>query len=86
VSPSETAGPSAQAISRTVPSSSASTGISIFIDSRITTVSPSAIRWPTSHSIFQTVPVMWASTSGKALLATGSARHHTHPCTRNPAS
>jgi hypothetical protein len=43
-------------ISLTVPSSSASTGISIFIDSRMTSVSPSAMSWPTEHSIFQTVP------------------------------
>src|SRR4051812_29238097 len=63
-SPSLTAWPSSQRISLTVPSSSASTGISIFIDSRITTVSPSATRSPTSHSIFHTVPVMWASMSG----------------------
>ena len=42
----------------TVPASSASTGISIFIDSRIATVSPSSIASPTSHSIFHTVPVM----------------------------
>ena len=44
VSPSETAWPSSTRISLTVPSSSASTGISIFIDSRITTVSPSRDR------------------------------------------
>ena len=47
-----------------MPSSSASTGISIFMDSRITSVSPSSTSWPSWHSIFQTVPVMWASTSG----------------------
>jgi hypothetical protein len=45
-------------ISATFPSSSASTGISIFIDSRITTVSPSSTSSPTATSIFQTVPVM----------------------------
>ena len=44
-----------------MPSSSASTGISIFIDSRITTESPSATVSPTATSIFHTVPVMWAS-------------------------
>src|SRR5205085_6439695 len=65
VSPSETDCPSSQRISDTLPSSSASTGISIFIDSRMTSVSPSVTSWPTSHSTFQTVPVMWASTSGK---------------------
>ena len=64
MSPSETDWPSSQTISFTVPGSSASTGISIFIDSRITTVSPSSTSWPISHSTFQTVPVMWASTSG----------------------
>ena len=42
-SPSLTDWPSSQRISFTVPSSSDSTGISIFIDSRMTTVSPSAI-------------------------------------------
>ena len=51
-----------------MPSSSASTGISIFIDSRITTVSPSSTRSPTATSIFHTVPVMWASTCGHAML------------------
>src|SRR5204862_5346565 len=50
----------------TTPSSSASTGISIFIDSRITSVSPSSTCWPIWHSIFHTVPVMCASTSGKS--------------------
>src|SRR4051812_9363014 len=64
VSPSLTAWPSSQRISLTAPASSASTGISIFIDSRMTTVSPSSICSPTWHSIFQTVPVMWATTSG----------------------
>src|SRR5436190_4510559 len=68
VSPSETACPSSHAISATVPSSSASTGISIFIDSRITSVSPSSTSSPILHSIFHTVPVMWASTSGNCVL------------------
>src|SRR5690242_3572843 len=63
-SPSLTLWPSSQRISFTTPSSSDSTGISIFIDSRITTVSPSETSSPTATSIFQTVPVMWASTSG----------------------
>ena len=65
-SPSDTDWPSSQRISVTVPSSSASTGISIFIDSRMTTVSPSATASPTATSIFQTVPVMCASMSGMA--------------------
>ena len=43
-SPSWTTSPSLTAIWATVPSDSASTGISIFIDSRITSVSPSATR------------------------------------------
>ena len=47
----------------TVPSSSDSTGISIFIDSRIATVSPSETVSPTATSIFQTVPVMCAGIS-----------------------
>ena len=63
MSPSLTAWPSSQRICLTVPGSSASTGISIFMDSRITTVSPSPIVSPTWHSIFQTVPVMCASMS-----------------------
>src|SRR3954451_13961409 len=74
VSPSFTAWPSSQRISLTTPASSASTGISIFIDSRMTTVSPSSIGSPTWHSIFQTVPVMCASTSGTNVLLVGCAR------------
>jgi hypothetical protein len=65
-SPSLTDWPSEQRISFTLPSSSASTGISIFIDSRITTVSPSETWSPTATSIFQTLPVMWASMSAMA--------------------
>jgi glycerol kinase len=61
-------------ISFTTPSSSASTGISIFIDSRITSVSPSSTSWPKRHSIFQTVPVMCASTSGKLVLLASSTK------------
>ena len=53
------------AISSTLPGSSASTGISIFIDSRMTTVSPSSTWSPGLTSIFQTVPVMCASTSAR---------------------
>ena len=47
----------------TVPEAGASTGISIFIDSRITTVSPSETASPGFFSIFHTVPVMCAQTS-----------------------
>ncbi len=61
-----TAWPSSQRISLTVPSSSASTGISIFIDSRMTTVSPSETVSPTPTSIFHTFPVMCASMSAMA--------------------
>jgi glycosyl transferase family 2 len=63
MSPSLTAWPSCTTISFTTPASSASTGISIFIDSRITTVSPSSTESPGETSIFQTVPVMCASIS-----------------------
>ena len=45
-------------ISVTVPSSSLSTGISIFIDSRMATTVPSPTDSPALTSIFQTVPVM----------------------------
>jgi 1-acyl-sn-glycerol-3-phosphate acyltransferase len=68
VSPSETDWPSSHLISLTVPSSSASSGISIFIDSRTRRVSPSSTSCPIWHSIFHTVPVMCASTSGKLAL------------------
>ena len=66
VSPSLTAWPSSTMISLTTPASSASTGISIFIDSRITTVSPSSTESPGETSIFQTVPVMCASIAAKS--------------------
>ncbi len=46
----------------TLPAAGASTGISIFIDSRMTTVWPSLTASPTATSIFQTVPAMWAFT------------------------
>lgn len=58
--PSVTAAPSVTRISSTVPSSSASTGISIFMDSRMTTTVPSSTLSPGLTSIFQTVPVMCA--------------------------
>src|SRR5262249_57740650 len=57
-----------QRISRTTPLSGASTGISIFIDSRITRASPALTAWPTATSIFQTVPVMCAGTSAMGIL------------------
>ncbi len=78
-SPSLTDWPSSQRISLTVPSSSDSTGISIFIDSRIATVSPSETWSPTATSIFHTLPVMWAS-----MFAT--ARHNTRRVGAEPES
>ena len=58
--PSSTAWPSWQRTSETLPATGASTGISIFIDSKITTESPTATASPTCFSIFHTVPVMCA--------------------------
>src|SRR5688572_21022945 len=55
--------PSLILISLTVPSTGASTGISIFIDSRMIMVSPSETLSPGFTSIFHTVPVMCALTS-----------------------
>ena len=46
-----------------MPSSSNSTCITLFLDSRMTSVSPSETSSPTSASTFQTVPVMWAAIS-----------------------
>src|SRR5438128_6474729 len=63
-SPSLTGCVSLQRISATRPSSGASTGISIFMLSRITSTSPAFTSSPIFFSIFQTVPVMWAGTSG----------------------
>src|SRR5919204_4094338 len=63
-SPSLTGCVSLHRISATFPSSGASTGISIFMLSRITSTSPAFTSSPTFFSIFQTVPVMWAGTSG----------------------
>src|SRR5262249_15162897 len=58
---------------RTTPPAVASTGISIFMDSRMTTTSPSFTLSPTLTSIFQTVPVMCAQTS-LAMIPRGAAR------------
>jgi hypothetical protein len=49
-------------IAVTFPSPVDSTGISIFIDSRMTTVCPSVTLSPTATSIFHTVPAMCALT------------------------
>src|SRR5204863_3681655 len=62
-SPSLTGCDSLQRISVTLPSSGASTGISIFMLSRMTSTSPVFTSSPTFFSIFQTVPVMCAGTS-----------------------
>jgi hypothetical protein len=58
VSPSLTACPSLTRTASTVPAAGASTGISIFIDSRMTQTWPSATASPCLTSIFHTVPVM----------------------------
>src|SRR5262245_60236066 len=68
-SPSLTGCPSLILISLMVPLPGASMGISIFIDSRMMTVSPSLTLAPGCTSIFHTVPVMCAFTDvGMTLL------------------
>src|SRR5439155_8928577 len=62
-SPSCTWSSGATRSSATVPETGASTGISIFIDSRITSSSPSATIWPTSARTCHTFAVISASTS-----------------------
>src|SRR5262245_59062521 len=62
MSPSCTVWPSATLISTTRPARGASTGISIFIDSRTITGSPSATASPSLLVIWKTTPVMWALT------------------------
>src|SRR5262249_26031951 len=61
--PSSTGSPSLIRTSATLPSQGASIGISIFIDSRITSTWPSFTLAPAATSTFQTVPVMCARTS-----------------------
>src|SRR5688572_11685956 len=63
VSPSWTTPPSATLISVIFPATVASTGISIFIDSRMQIVSPSATVSPTAETIFQTFATISARTS-----------------------
>jgi hypothetical protein len=58
VAPSSTAWPGATAMRVTRPSEGDSTGISIFMDSRITTVCPVVTESPMATSTFQTVPAM----------------------------
>ncbi len=60
--PSSTDSPSFTRMAVTRPAAVDSTGISIFIDSRMTTVWPSTTVSPVLTSIFQTVPVMCALT------------------------
>src|SRR5258708_37516634 len=49
----------------TAPARGASTGISIFIDSRTITGSPAATRSPGRAAIWKTTPVMWALISSR---------------------
>src|SRR5215813_5570583 len=63
VSPSWTVCPSATVISRTTPALGASTGISIFIDSRTITGSPAPTASPALAVIWNTTPVICALTS-----------------------
>src|SRR5262249_9156302 len=62
-SPSWTTSPSPTASREIVPASSASTGISIFIDSSITSVSPSATLSPSAATTFQTFATISARIS-----------------------
>src|SRR5213596_4323582 len=59
-SPSWTVCPSCTLISLTAPARGASTGISIFMDSRTITASPAATRSPGLAAIWNTTPVMCA--------------------------
>src|SRR3954454_5548354 len=62
-SPSWTTSPSFTRSSDTVPEPSATTGISIFMDSRITSVSPSSTASPCATTTFQTFATISARTS-----------------------
>src|SRR5882672_12016501 len=62
-SPSWTTSPSATCILVTTPGPSARTGISIFIDSRITRVSPSSTLSPSAATTFHTFATISARTS-----------------------
>jgi hypothetical protein len=74
-SPSWTTSPSATCILVITPGPSASTGISIFIDSRITRVSPSSTWSPSEATTFHTFATISARTS-----ATGDSRLLTTDC------
>ena len=57
----------------TVPSSGATTGISIFMDSTITTLSPAFTLCPTDATIFTTFPGTAAETLTEPAPAAGAA-------------
>jgi len=61
--PSMTCPPSSTWMALTVPATGASTGISIFMDSKIISSCPAATTWPTSTRICHTLAVISASTS-----------------------
>src|SRR3954470_4577575 len=63
MSPSWTTSPSLTRSSETVPAASAITGISIFIDSRMTRVSPSSTLSPWETTTFHTLATISARTS-----------------------
>ena len=63
MSPSWTTSPALTFTAATVPPVSVSTGISIFIDSRTTSSSPSATVCPASTRTYQTFAVISARTS-----------------------
>ena len=73
--PASTASPTAQSMLATVPSEGATTGISIFIASRTTTVSPAFTACPTLASTLNTLPAAPASilTEPAPALAAGAA-------------
>src|SRR5687768_6934847 len=89
MSPSWTTSPSLTLTDVTVPGASASTGISIFIDSRSTTVSPTSSRSPgptTTFITFATISARISAVFGsRAMPATLHAPRH-YPQVRRDAS
>src|SRR5690606_11321719 len=71
-SPSCTTSPSFTAICTTVPPDSATTGISIFIDSRMTRVSPSSTVSPAALTTFQTFATISARISSAIVVLSGT--------------
>src|ERR1700712_1414249 len=67
------ASPSATRIEATFPAFSTTTGISIFMDSINTTVSPSATFCPTATSIFQTDPLTSDFAASLAIVLSSSS-------------